>query len=233
MLLREATLAVAILGLGIGLLALTWREVRRRSLVVEAFDVPPALEVEGWSGLVVARRLHDQLAFIRDHAVTTAEKRALRQTGIGSDISIPGARVSLNSVFAYLRAVLGRDIFVAGEITRAADAMTVTVRVRDRGQASFNGPATALDTLLLAAAEHVFLDTQPYVLAVYRHSRGDDAGAIAALRSLTTAPDAREAALALNLWGDILLQSGNFAGSMARYRTARQRDPADPFPRSG
>ncbi len=226
-LLREATLAVAVLGLGFGLLALAWREVRRRSLVVEAFDVPPALEAEGWSGSVVARRLHDQLAFIRDHAVTSAEKRALRQTGIGSDISIPGARVSLNSVFAYLRAMLGRDTFVAGELTGAAEALSVTVRVRDRGRASFAGPAAALDALLLAAGEHIFLETQPYVLAVYRRSRGDDAGAIAALRPLVTGPDARAAALALNLWGEILLQSGDFAGGIARHQAAVQRCPID------
>ena len=226
-LLREATLAVAVLGLGFGLLALAWREVRRRSLVVEAFDVPPALDADGWSGPVVARRLHDQLAFIRDHAVTSAEKRALRQTGIGSDISIPGARVSLNSVFAYLRAMLGRDTFVAGEITGSAEGLNVTVRVRDRGQASFAGPAAALDALLLAAGEHIFLETQPYVLAVYRRSRGDDAGAIAALRPLVTGSDARAAALALNLWGEILLQSGDFAGSIARHQAAVQRCPID------
>lgn len=228
-LLREVTLAAAALTLGFGLIALAWRELRRRALVLEAFDMAPALQAEGWSGVVAARRLHDQLVQIREHVVTSVEKRALTQagTGAGSDITIPGAHVSLAGMFAYLRAALGRDTYVAGEITGAGEELSVNVRVRDRAPASFSGPRSTLDVLLRQAAEHVLLHTEPYITAVYRWHAGDNPGAIAALRLCALSPDRREASNALNLWGDVLFEAGDRTGAVARYEAALRREPTN------
>ena len=232
-LLREATLALVVLGLGLGLLALAWRELRRRALVIELFDVPPGLAAQGWSGTVAARRLHDALVATREHVVTSVEKRALAQagSGAGADITIPGARVSLASLFTYLRGALGRDTYVAGEITEEGALLAVSVRVRERAAARFAGPRAALDALLQQAAEHVLLHTEPFILANARSNRGDDAGALAVLRDCVEAPDAREASNALNLWGDILFEQGDRVGAAERYDEALRRDPASHWAR--
>ena len=226
-LLREATLAAAALVIGFALLGLAWKELRRRALVIEVFDVPPSLAAQGWSGVVAARRLHDQLVAVREHVVTSVEKRSLAQAagGTGSDIAMPGAHVSLATIFAYLRAALGRDTYVAGEITEDGDRVSVGVRVRDRPAASFDGARGGLDTLLRHAAEHVLLHTEPFIAAMHRWHDGDHAGAVAAVRVCADAANRREASNALNLWGEILFEQGDRASALTRYDAALRRDP--------
>jgi len=228
-LVRETVFALAIVGAAIGFALLLWREVRNSRLVIEPFDVPPEFEGLGWSGRVAARRLHDKLTFIHEHSATIFEKQRLARAGVdvGDRISIPGVHFSLSTVFSYIRSILGRDTIVEGEFTREGDRLTVTVRTRGRGAASFRGEMSGIDKLLLQAADHVMLGVQPPIAAVFRRNSGDIAGAGEALKGCMMSPNKKLVSWALNIHGLMLRAAGDRDSAAVRFEAAQHATPKE------
>jgi hypothetical protein len=142
------------------------------------------------------------------------EKRLLarRAAEPRSDISVPGTQKSLGAVFGYPRSLLWRDTPAGGELTGRSENLAVTVRVRGRPSRTFAGTIDALDALLLAAADHIFFSTHPYLSAIFRRSRSNIPGALTALRACLVSRVPREAGCALDLLGAILQGQGDAEG---------------------
>jgi tetratricopeptide (TPR) repeat protein len=228
-LVRESVISAAVVALGLGLAFVVVRESRRRVLVVDPFEVSPGLQTQGFSGQVMARRLRDRLAEIRARTAATVGSRNLVQAGMPAEqeVAIPVGHISLGAVFDYLRTLLGNATHVDGEVTGTDETIAVTVRLRGEPAQSFAGKLEDLDALMQRAAEHVLERSQPYMLAVYRRDAGDAEGAIAVLKRTMATRNTSEEAPALNLWGLILRQRGDVAGSIAKFEAAIRAAPKD------
>jgi len=226
-LIREIVFAFGLLAAVFGLTFLIWRETRGRRLVIEPFDVPPDFDARGWSGRVVARRLHDKLAYIHDHSATIFEKQRLARAGvdINDRVSIPGAHVSLSTVFAYIRSILGRDTVIEGELTREGEKVVVTVRTDGRSSASFSDDIEQLDAILSRAADQIMLVTQPSIAAVFRRNNGDTAGAAEALSRCVIAGNARVVGWGALTQGRMAQAAGDLEGAAARFETSIRASP--------
>jgi tetratricopeptide (TPR) repeat protein len=169
-LLRNALIAFSILVVVVVIAIACYREAYRQTLTIAAFDVPPKLAERGITGQVVAKILFDELVKRRD-LVTTLEKGELKGAWAEnrSDVAIPEAKFTLQSVFRYLRYMTGNEIAVDGEFILDANGEDVTMRVRVAGKAPtiVKGKLANWEALTGELALGVLDVTQPAVVAAY------------------------------------------------------------------
>ncbi len=169
-LLRNALIAFSVLVVVVVTVVACYREAYRQTLTIAAFDVPEKLADRGITGQVVAKILFDELVKRRD-LVTTLEKGELKGAWAEnrSDVAIPEAKFTLQSVFRYLRYMTGNEIAVDGEFILDANGEDVTMRVRVAGKAPtiVKGKLANWEALTGDLALGVLDVTQPAVVAAY------------------------------------------------------------------
>jgi tetratricopeptide (TPR) repeat protein len=169
-LLRNAVIALSVVVVVVIIAVACYREAYRQTLTIAAFDVPEKLAERGITGQVVAKILFDELVKRRD-LVTTLEKGELKGAWAEnrSDVAIPEAKFTLQSVFRYLRYMTGNEIAVDGEFILDANGEDVTMRVRVAGKAPtiVKGKLTNWEALTGDLALGVLDVTQPAVVAAY------------------------------------------------------------------
>jgi tetratricopeptide (TPR) repeat protein len=169
-LLRNALIAFSILVVVVIIAIACYREAYRQTLTIAAFDVPEKLAERGITGQVVAKILFDELVKRRD-LVTTLEKGELKGAWAEnrSDVAIPEAKFTLQSVFRYLRYMTGNEIAVDGEFIVDANGEDVTMRVRVAGRQPtiVKGKLANWEALTGELALGVLDVTQPAVVAAY------------------------------------------------------------------
>src|SRR5580698_3418731 len=120
-----------------------WSASHARGVVIEAFQVPPSLTEQGLSGQVVASRIQDKLA---DLQAKTDSIRApgSYQNNWGNDIKvqIPDTGVSIGEFNRYLRALLGRETHITGDVWRGAEGISVVARAGTEPGVVFSGKET-------------------------------------------------------------------------------------------
>jgi tetratricopeptide (TPR) repeat protein len=167
-LLRNALIAFSILVVVVVIAIACYREAYRQTLTIAAFDVPPKLAERGITGQVVAKILFDELVKRRD-LVTTLEKGELKGAWAEnrSDVAIPEAKFTLQSVFRYLRYMTGNEIAVDGEFILDGEDVTMRVRVAGKPPTIAKGKLATWETLVGELALGVLEVTQPAVVAAY------------------------------------------------------------------
>lgn len=167
-LLRNALIAFSVLVVVVITVVACYREAYRQTLTIAAFDVPPKLAERGITGQVVAKILFDELVKRRD-LVTTLEKGELKGAWAEnrSDVAIPEAKFTLQSVFRYLRYMTGNEIAVDGEFILDGDDVTMRVRVAGKPPTVVKGKLADWETLVGDLALGVLDATQPAVVAAY------------------------------------------------------------------
>ena len=205
----------------------TYKELTKDVLVINAFDVPLKLEERGYSGRVVGRKLFDQLTYIRTQTLSRLAKREVVASvwKAESDVTIPDTKLTVGAVFSYLRGFSARDTFIDGELTEQGDQVSVTVRQRGKPSRTVTGNFDELDALMLKAAEHILLETQPAILAQFRLDRNDRVGAMEAVRVSARVENLEEVALALTLWGRLLQLDGDPAGARTKWEESLRVSP--------
>ena len=233
---RDAGLAVLIGAVLAGLGAAVWSAARDRSLVVQAFSVPPDLAARGATGEVLATQMMDQLAELqaRTDSSRPADSYANDWSG-GLEVEIPQTGVSLEEGLRLLRRSLGRQTVVTGEAVRSPDGrLHLTVRSGSGGAATVSGADDELPRMLAASAEAVYCQTQPYrcsALLTYSPATGlrptpeQLQKGTAILRRLTTSADRTERAWAWVGLGVVEFESGDLEGSAAASRRAAVLNP--------
>ncbi|HET9639800.1 MAG TPA: tetratricopeptide repeat protein [Allosphingosinicella sp.] len=163
--------------------AMIWDAASHRGLVVESFQVPPALAAQGLSGEVVAGQIVDRLADLRGGTVSSRAVDELK-SGWRQDyrVAIPQTGVSIGEVQQALRGWLGEETRISGEIYRAPAGLALTVRSDKGSAATFVGRESQWGDLVQRAAEDLFAKTDPYRHALYLRNHKRSAEALVALR---------------------------------------------------
>ena len=176
-------MAVAGLGVAAVLAFMVWSASRADGLLIEAFETPPELQQQGFTGPVLAAQLQDKLTRMQRQTVARQAGATTRESAAADiRVQIPYAGISLGELDRLLRSSLGREIPVRGDLVRVASgpeagALALTVRVG--GDPGVRALATDgnVDALVQKAAEAVYevRDPMRYLLWLRQQDRGVDA----------------------------------------------------------
>ncbi len=227
-LLRLATLVVGLAVAG-GLSLLIWQAAHSEGLRVEPFSVPPDLAANGLTGQVVAARMIDRLSELQAQTNTGRPARTYSDTWGDKTIKleIPETGVSLEELDSWLRAKLGHETSLSGEVVRTPSGVMLTARAGNEGAVSVSGPEADMPQLTGKLAEAVYRLTQPYRYAIYlmRHeNRPADAAPIFRQLALNGSPEERR--WSYNMWANATeIATHDYELGLRLYQKAHQADP--------
>jgi tetratricopeptide (TPR) repeat protein len=180
----------------VGLAAMAWGAAHDKSLVVDAFSVPPDFAQRGLTGQVVARQILDKLTVLQAQSTSMRAAGSFRNNwGDNLKVEIPQTGVSIGELRDELRAWLGHETRISGEVYRTSAGVTLTTRVGDAA-ASFSGAEGDLEKLTTQSAEAIYGRAQPYRYAIYLDNKNRVGEARAVLEALSGDPDTAERAWA-------------------------------------
>ncbi|HEY5339205.1 MAG TPA: tetratricopeptide repeat protein [Rhizomicrobium sp.] len=164
----ELAVAFIVIAIAIFFGAAIWNAAHDNALVIEAFSVPPDMDQRGLTGQVVAAKLLDRLSSLQAQTESNRTPSSYANNwGDDIKVQIPDTGVSIGELNRYLRAWLGHETHISGEIYRTPTGIAVTTRVGSDASATFTGSEADFDRLVQQAAESVYGDTQLYRYAVY------------------------------------------------------------------
>jgi tetratricopeptide (TPR) repeat protein len=209
------------------LAAMAWDASQSHALVIEAFSVPPDLAQRGMTGQVVAARVLDRMTEIQAGTDSQRAPSSFARNWDGEiKVEIPQTGITLSELSRELRAALGHDTRINGDVVRTSSGLALTVRAGLQPGATFAGPESDLDALIRQGGAAAFERTEPYRYAVYLRGLGDNPGANRVFRKLAARGSARERA-----WGTLGL--GNNAkddvGSDAALSIMREAERLAPW----
>ncbi len=195
---------------------------KSRAVVVDAFDAPPALASRGLSGKVVASSVLDALTRLQAATRAAAVKRRLTNAWGGDiKVEVPATGVSIGELKRLLHEMLGRDVHVEGDLVQMPDGrLQLTVRGDDVLPKSFIGDADHLEALTSTAAEYIYGEADPYLLAAYLSTAGRPADALVFIAKAYPEAKGDEQPELLNQWGNALFALGRPQEAVDKYRVA-------------
>ena len=220
-------IATAFTGLVVaaGLAFLIWSAAESNDLVIDSFQVPPDLAARGLSGPVVAAKLADKIAAMQAETVSVRAPRSYANgLNDGLKLEIPETGVSLFELHRFLRAQLGHDLHIGGEMVQGDDAISLTARVGG-DSATVTGGKAEIDALLQKLAEQVYGSTQPYRYAVWLKIKGRSKEGNTIIQHLAATGAASERAWAFNAWGNTVSQNESDRAGLALLYRGRTLDP--------
>lgn len=222
-----AILALAALAI-IGLIALLLvHAARANALIVQSFQVPPALATQGLSGQVVATQVLDKLADMQAHSESMRAASSYDNNwGDDLKIDIPNTGATADQVWKLLRAWLGKETRISGEVIQTPDGLALTARAGAKPGERFVSKSGNLDELVTKAAELIYRETQPYRYSVYLAQFPERAAEKhALLLRLTRDPSPRERKWAFVGLTAAARLGGDFHGAVGFARRALAIDP--------
>jgi tetratricopeptide (TPR) repeat protein len=198
-----------------------------RAVVVDAFDAPPALAPRGITGKVVASSVLDALTRLQAATRAAAVKRRLTNAWGGDiKVEVPETGVSIGELTRLLHEMLGRDVHVEGDLVQTADGrLQLTVRGDDVLPKTFLGGADDLEGLSSKAAEYIYGEADPYLLAAYLSTSGRPAEALDFIAKAFPKAKAEDQPELLNQWGNALFALDKPQDAVEKYRGAIAMKP--------
>jgi tetratricopeptide (TPR) repeat protein len=227
----ETAAGLLVVGVLFALTAVCWDAANDRSLVIDAFTVPPDMAEKGLSGEVVASSLLDRLVAIQDET-SSARAPDTYASNWGNDVKveIPNTGISVNEAYRALVGWLGHQTHISGEVYHTTKGIAVVARVRGHAGARFEGRDTDLDQLVSRAAESIYQETQPYRYAVYvTDVRGEAARGEALMKELALNGAGADRPWALSVWGEDVSADDNMPLALALTHKAYELAPNIPL----
>jgi tetratricopeptide (TPR) repeat protein len=223
----DAGLACFGVALALLLVWAVWTATRSKSVVVEAFTVPPSFEARGLSGSVVAAQFLDRLQEIqRRGAVNPTDTTPIEDAWTHEiRVELPETGISLGDIQKFLRSWFGHDVRIGGAVVEDGDALVLTVRGNGVPAQRVAGKAGELDTLIASAAERALGAARPRELLGYLESTSRHAEAAALAPLMLASATSTEAPQILNMWGNALTGLGRWDEALDRYREANRLSP--------
>lgn len=223
--LKLVTATVAVL-VAVGLGFMVFDAVRADSVVVDAFETPPALAAQGLNGTVLASKLLDQLQMLQAETQTASAHRGIKDAWSGDiKVEVPETGVSIGELEHYLHAWLGHEIHVTGDLEAEGDGVTLTVRGGGFEAKSFEGARGDLPNLVAQAAEYIYGEAEPYLAAAYMETHGRDADAVQLVQARYASSRLQDRPYLLNAWANSLNNLGHGEEALAKYREALTLKP--------
>ena len=217
---------LALFGVALALLLVwaVWTAIRSKSVVVEAFTVPPSFEARGLSGAVVAAQFLDRLQEIQRRGALNPTLSTRIEDAWSHEIrvEVPQTGISLGDIQKYLRSWLGHDVRISGAVVENGDALVLTVRGNGVPAQRVAGKAGELDMLIVSAAEQALGVARPLELLAYLESTSRHAEASALAGPMLASATSTEAPQILNMWGNALTGLDRWGEALDRYREANR-----------
>jgi len=217
---------LALFGVGLALLLVwaVWTAIGSKSVVVEAFTVPPSFEATGLSGAVVAGQFLDRLQEIQRRGALNPTVSTLIEDAWTHEIrvEVPQTGISLGDIQRFLRSWLGHDVRINGAVVANGDALVLTVRGNGVPAQRVAGKASELDMLIESAAERALGVARPLELLGYLESTSRHAEAAALAAPMLASATSTEAPQILNMWGNALTGLDRWGEALDRYREANR-----------
>ncbi|MGH6887798.1 MAG: hypothetical protein ACREHF_01125 [Rhizomicrobium sp.] len=206
-----------------------WTASHDKSLVIEAFDVPPDLVERGLSGEVIAARIEDRLSWMQAHTITSRPAGTyLHDWGDDIRVQIPEAGITIGELYRYLANWLGNRTHISGAIWRTPNGIALATRAGTNAAPVLAGRESDLDTLLVKAAEQIYRQTQPYRYIAYLDRQGRIGEELVAARTLALEGPPGERPWAYTRWGVTLESLGDVRGALEKQRMATILGPSLP-----
>jgi tetratricopeptide (TPR) repeat protein len=222
-----AILAIAALAI-LGLIALLLvHAARANALIVQSFQVPPALAAQGLSGQVVATQVLDRLAEMQSQSESMRAASSYDNNwGDDLKIDIPNTGATADQVWKLLRGWLGKETRISGEVIDTPEGLALTARAGAKPGQRFASKTRDLDALVTKAAELIYRETQPYRYSVYLAQFPERAAEQHALLiGLTRDASPRERKWAFNGLAVDARRDGDFHAALALAHRALAIDP--------
>ena len=202
-----------------------WAAARSTSLVIEPFEVPPALEQRGLNGRVVSARVLDHLAELqRQTESMRGEKSYADNWNDDIKLAIPETGISLGDAWRTLKAWLGSETRISGEIVQTPAGLAITTRAGSLSGGAVEGREDEIEGLVGKAASSIYRATQPYRYAIsLPPEQIEERKQI--LRGLTGDPSEQERKWAYSGLSVTYRSSGDFDQAAAMARRALAIDP--------
>lgn len=225
--------SLLLLGVIVAFLLAFVKEIHREALFLDPLEVPEDLVKRGYTPAVVTERMLDQLRNIQRVANTSKPRQGVDNAATQVDVQVPGGVVSMKSLVRYARNMLDLpEEHITGEITHDTDALSLTMRMRDRRTVNVIAKgltATTIDDLVNWGAEAVVRATDPFVLASYFYVQESPdekyERTMPAIEYVLSHPPASDHVWAWNLWGLVLEKQGRRDEAIAKYRRSIAADP--------
>ncbi|MFN7360612.1 tetratricopeptide repeat protein [Brevundimonas sp.] len=222
---RDFALTGIALILALAVMFFVWSASQASGLVIQPFSTPPDLVTRGLDGRTIASQLQDRLNQLQDDTDSIRPANTFANNWQGDvSVEIPTTGISIGELDHSLRAALGRETVVSGEVTREGDALTITVRTGGRAR-SIVSDTGDVDALLQGAAEAVYEMTQAFRYGFYLLDTGRREEGLVVLRQIDRAEAPIERAFANNGLAVDRIRQGDIRGALALISRARSIYP--------
>ena len=223
---RDIAIAVVVLLLAAGVLGFVWNARQASGLVIQPLSTPPDLAERGLDSRAVSLQLLDRLNRLQAETDSARAANTYANNWQGDvSVEIPSTGVSIGELDHWLRGTLGRETVISGEVTRAGESLSMTVRTPSGGGRTIVSPTGDLDALVQGAAEAIYEMTQPYRYGWYLQDGGRRDEGLAVMRRLAATGAPLDRAYANIALGVDLDRQGYFDQAMVRFRRALEIYP--------
>ncbi|MDM8560422.1 tetratricopeptide repeat protein [Candidatus Parabeggiatoa sp. HSG14] len=232
-----ATFKVFLAGLFVVLFIHTVYELFRYELVIQPFEMPSELSKKGYTGKVVAYRLQDYMAALREEVKRSSQSfaQAVATVQLGDlqkrqEIDVPTVGLSLNSTISQLRTILRLEpARISGDVVIKGNKLHLTLRITDKPNLTVSDTADKLEQLIERAAEYVLKIFEPMMLGLnYCHNNKEDELAALIKHIQRSKPSNQEKLVALTLEGCLLENQENYADALKKLEQVLHYDRKNP-----
>jgi tetratricopeptide (TPR) repeat protein len=218
--------------IGTGAIVLVHDAITSRRVIVEAFEVAPALVARGVSGTVVAGAFLDDLGRLQRATRTSSYAAAKRELSSAwasePKIEVPDTGISISEISRLLKNRFGNDLHIGGSvIVTESGGLVLTVRGDGIEPKTFGGTASDLQKLTTAATEYIYAQSQPVLWAIYLDNEARYEDEVAFVKSVYAGANAADRPYLLNIWANGLtsIERGTRAEPLKLYQAALKLKP--------
>lgn len=205
------------------------KDIRRKNVLLEPFEIASDLTRRGFSSQVISNKLADHInAIIKGTKIYFRKREILfiKEAPLPS-IEVPATGISMTSIIDYIKNKTNYyQTKVGGELVIRGNKLNLTLRFKDDPLKSINieEHLDNLDSLLLGAAQEIMKYSDPITLAFYlSYIKSDDCFEL--IRYCLSHHPTEDDAWALMLWSGMLCHRGDYHGAVEKINCAFRMNP--------